>query len=333
MARDDALRAAVARESRHLDGKLGAFLARVPDGPEVAVAPDDAFPLASVFKLGVLVELFHGVDAGKVRLDARRTVRPEDLSPGGEILECLDAGLSPTLRDLAELMIIVSDNSATDILFKSLGLRSVRRRMSALGLASLDIFCPNREWYLLLLGFSPRFREPDPIVLRRRWDAMDLEGRFHEMEWLWRRGGRVPLAALKGRLREGDVTGRTRGRSWRLWEEATDNHGSPRDVGGLLALIARGRAASARSCRAMLRILEDQQYRRLAEGLPPWTRVASKTGSITGVVNDAGLVFPRTRSPFVAVCLTRDLTPRQEAEAPAAIARVARAAWRAWGDP
>ena len=312
---------------------MGVFLARLPDGPEVHLQAEETFPLASVFKLGVLAELYRRVDEGDVRLDSRRTVRSQDLSPGGEILEFLDPGLSPTVRDLAQLMIIVSDNTATDILFKMLGIRSVNARMAALGLPSLDIFCPNREWFLLLLGFSLRFREPDPVALRRQWVAMDHEGRYSEMEWLWRRRKRVPLAAMKARLREWDISGRMRGRSWRLWEEATDNQGSPRDVGTLLGLIVRGKAASGRSCRAMLRIMEDQQFRRLALGLPSWTRVASKTGSITGVVNDAGIVFPRTRSPFVAVCLTRDLTPRQETEAPQAIARVARAAWRAWGDP
>ena len=312
---------------------MGVWLARLGEEAAVEIRADEAFPLASVFKLGVLAELYHRVDERAVRLDMRRTVRPEDLSPGGEILEFLDAGLSPTVRDLAELMIIVSDNTATDILFKTLGVRSVNPRMAALGLPSLDIFCPNREWFLLLLGFSPRFRDPDPVALRRQWNAMEHEAWSSEMEWLWRHRKRVPLAAMKGRLREWDLTGRTQGRSWRLWEEATDNHGSPRDVGRLLALVARGRAASPRSCRAMLRILEDQQYHRLAEGLPPWTRVASKTGSIAGVVNDAGVVFPRTRSPFVAVALTRDLTPRQEGEAPQVLARVARAAWRAWGDP
>lgn len=312
---------------------MGVFLARLPDGPDICVQADKAFPLASVFKLGVLTELFHRVDEGAVRLDSRRTVHPEDLSPGGEILEFLDSGLSPTVRDLAELMIIVSDNTATDILFKMLGIRSVNPRMAALGLPSLDVFCPNREWFLLLLGFSPRFRDSNPVALRRQWNAMDHDGWSSEMEWLWRRRRRVPLAAMKTRLREWDTSGRMRGRSWRLWEEATDNHGSPEDIGKLLGLIARGKAASPRSCRAMLRILEDQLFRRLAVGLPPWTRVASKTGGITGVVNDAGIIFPRTRSPFVAVCLTRDLTPRQEKEAAGAIARVARAAWRAWGDP
>jgi beta-lactamase class A len=333
VSRLSALREAAAREARRFDGKLGIYVMRLGLDGCVGVHADEPFPLASVFKLGVLVELFRRVDAGEIQLDQRRTVRPEDMSPGGVILEFLEAGIRPTVRDLAELMIIVSDNTATDLLFKKVGLRSVNPTMRSLGLSSLDIFCPNREWFLLLLGYSPRFRGTDAAALLRRWDSLDAEGRLREMEWLWRHGNRVHLETMKARLRAWERSGRMRGRPWRLWEEATDNRGSPADVGRLLDLIARGKAASRPSCRTMIHILEDQQYHRLSLGLAQGTRIASKTGSITGVVNDAGVVFPRSRPPFVVVCLSRDLTPRQEADAPEAIARVARAAWRAWGDP
>lgn len=290
-------------------------------------------PLASVFKLGVLVELFRRVDAREIPLTLRRTVRSEDLSPEDDILIALDVGLRPTIRDLATLMIIVSDNTATDILFKRLGLRTVNKTLRGLGLASTDIFCPNREWYLLLLGYSPRYRGTNAVALRRKWESLDSDGRFAEMEWLWRNGRTATREAMIRRIRDQDLAGTTASRAWRLWEEATDNHGSARDMARLLDLIARSRAASKRSCADMVRILELQQYHRLSLGLPKRTRVANKTGSIAGVINDAGIVYPRRRPPFVAVCLMHDLSPRQEAEAPRAIARVARAAWRAWGDP
>lgn len=312
---------------------MAVCLARLGEEPAVEVRAEEMVPLASVFKLGVLVELFRRVDSGDLRLDTRWMVREEDLSPDNDILINLETGLRPTVRDLATLMIIVSDNTATDILFKRLGLRTVNATLRRHGLGSLDIFCPNREWYLLLLGYSPRYRGAEPTALRRRWEALDSEGRFAEMEWLWRYRRDVTKAEMFRRLRSAEFTKTTGSRAWRLWEEATDNQGSARDVARLLNLIGRSRAASRRSCAEMLRILELQQYHRLSLGLPPGTRVANKTGSIAGVINDAGIVYPRTRPPFVALCLTHDLTPRQEKEAPAAIARVARAAWRAWGDP
>ena len=333
MPRTSRLEQTVHREARRLEGKMTVALAPLGGGPGVEVRSEEPVPLASVFKVGVLTELFRRVDTREVRLDARWPVRPEDFSPEDDILISLDPGLRPTVRDLATLMIIVSDNTAADILFKRLGLRRVNPTLRGLGLRSTDIFCPNREWYLLLLGYSPGYRGTDAVAHRRRWESLDSEGRFAEMEALWRHGRGVTKAAMLGRLRAQDLAGVTRSRAWRLWEEATDNHGTAADVARLLGLIARGQAASRRSCGEMVAILEKQQYHRLSLGLPPGTRVASKTGSIAGVINDAGIVFPRTRPPFVAVCLTRDLSPRQEKEAVDAIARVARAAWRTWGDP
>ncbi len=327
------LEQAVAREARRFDGKMGMCLARVGEEPAVEVRADEAFPLASVFKLGVLIELFRRVDRGEISLDARWTVRSEDLSPEDDILISLDPGLRPTVRDLATLMIIVSDNTATDILFKRLGLRSVNPTLRDLGLVSTDVFCTNREWYLLLLGYSPRYRGPDVAAHRRRWESLDSEGRYAEMEWLWRRCRNVTKEEMLRKVRAQARFGITRSRGWRQWEQATDNHGSAADVAVLLDAIARRRAASKASGSEMLRILEAQQYHRLSLGFPEGTRVANKTGSITGVRNDAGVVFPRTRPPFIAVCLTRDLTPRQEKEVGEAMARLGRAAWRAWGDP
>ncbi len=327
------LEQAVVRETRRFPGKMSVCLARLGEDPAVEVRADDMVPLASVFKLGILVELFRRVDARELSLSSRWAVREEDISPEDDILIALDPGLRLTIRDLATLMIIVSDNTATDILFKRLGLRTINPTLRALGLESTDIFCPNREWYLLLLGYSPRFRSRDVGALRRKWERLDSDGRFTEMEWLWRHTRTATREAMLRRIRAQEASNITDSRAWRLWEEATDNLGSARDIVRLLDGIARARVASHASCAEMVRILELQQYHRLSLGLPPRTRIANKTGGIAGVVNDAGIIYPRKRPPFVAVCMTHDLSPRQMKEAVGGIARVARAAWQAWGDP
>ncbi len=156
---------------------------------------------------------------------------------------------------------------------------------------------------------------------------MDAEERFEVLDWLQedRRGVRVE--AMRARTNALERSGVTRTPAWRSLEQATDNWASPRDIGTLLASIERRKAASPSSCRAILDILRNQQYRRLSERLPPGTVAASKTGSIAGVCNDAGILYPEGKEPIVVVCLTRDLTPRQMEAAPAAIARIRRAAW------
>ena len=87
-----------------------------------------------------------------------------------------------------------------------------------------------------------------------------------------------------------------------------NNTTSARDLGALLEAIASGRAASPASTREMLDILSRQEFNeQIPAGLPPGTRVAHKTGWITGTLHDAALVFPDARPPFALVVLTRGL--------------------------
>ncbi len=78
---------------------------------------------------------------------------------------------------------------------------------------------------------------------------------------------------------------------------------------GLLALlrrIAERRALSESASDAMLEILHDQQFRSgIPAGLPAAARVAHKTGNITTVHHDAGIVYLEGRAPYVLVVLTQ----------------------------
>lgn len=75
--------------------------------------------------------------------------------------------------------------------------------------------------------------------------------------------------------------------------------------------IARGTAASPAANAQMLEILEGQRFRELIPaGLPAGTRVANKTGWITGIEHDAAIVMPAGRPPYVLVVLTRGFRER-----------------------
>jgi len=87
-----------------------------------------------------------------------------------------------------------------------------------------------------------------------------------------------------------------------------NNTTSARDLAALLDAIERGRAASRASCDAMRDILSHQEFNdEIPAGLPPGTKVAHKTGWITGVLHDAAVVDPRGRSPYVLVVLTKGI--------------------------
>lgn len=105
-----------------------------------------------------------------------------------------------------------------------------------------------------------------------------------------------------------------------------NNTTTARDLGALFLALGRGTAATPASTQAMLNMLERQEFNdEIPAGLPRGTRVAHKTGWITGILHDAALVRPEGRAPFVLVVLTRGI-PTQ-ADAQRLIADVAALVW------
>jgi beta-lactamase class A len=87
-----------------------------------------------------------------------------------------------------------------------------------------------------------------------------------------------------------------------------NNTTTARDLATLMESIETGRAASRASCDAMRDILLRQEFNsEIPAGIPPGTKVAHKTGWITGVLNDAAVVYPPSRRPYVLVVLTRGI--------------------------
>ena len=112
----------------------------------------------------------------------------------------------------------------------------------------------------------------------------------------------------------------------KAFQKGMNNTTTARDLGLLLEAIQRHTAASARSCDTMLAILGRQEFNdEIPAGLPPGTKVAHKTGSITAVLHDAAIVYPSGRSPYVLVVLTRNIPDERVARA--LIADLSRLVW------
>jgi beta-lactamase class A len=87
-----------------------------------------------------------------------------------------------------------------------------------------------------------------------------------------------------------------------------NNTTTARDLQVLLEGIERGTAASRASCDYMRDVLLRQEFNgEIPAGLPAGTKVAHKTGSISGVLHDAAIVYPSGRRPYVLVVLTRGI--------------------------
>jgi beta-lactamase class A len=88
-----------------------------------------------------------------------------------------------------------------------------------------------------------------------------------------------------------------------------NNTTTARDLGALLWAIAQDEAASPEGCREMIAVLERQRFNEgIPALLPRGTRVAHKTGDITGINHDGAIVYPRRGKPYVLVVLTRGVT-------------------------
>ncbi len=87
-----------------------------------------------------------------------------------------------------------------------------------------------------------------------------------------------------------------------------NNTTTARDLATLMEAIETGRAASRAGCDSMRSVLLRQEFNgEIPAGLPPGTKVAHKTGWITGVLNDAAVVYPTGSRPYVLVVLTRGI--------------------------
>jgi beta-lactamase class A len=120
---------------RSLDGVMGIAIGDLTDGHRYLLHADDVFPQASSIKICVLIELYRQAQQGKLKLTDMYTVNASDLVQDSDIMGGLTPGVTKiTLRDLATMMVAVSDNSATNVLIDRVGMDNVNAFLSSQGL-------------------------------------------------------------------------------------------------------------------------------------------------------------------------------------------------------
>jgi beta-lactamase class A len=145
------LKAGIERTTTSVKATWGIYVKSLETGEEIAIDADRQMDTMSVIKIPLMVEVFEQIKAGKFALGDRYTVTAEDMRPGTGVIRSLDPGAVVTIKDLITLMIIVSDNTATDIMYKKVGgVEAVNRRMEALGLKSTRAPGPASDWFAAL---------------------------------------------------------------------------------------------------------------------------------------------------------------------------------------
>ncbi|MFJ9500795.1 serine hydrolase [Brevibacillus centrosporus] len=274
-------------------GVFGVAATHLETGESAGNLENELFQLASAFKIPILVTLMRDVEAGKITLDQRVTLKWEERVPGSGILQELDAGAALTVKDLATLMTIVSDNFATDLILQLVGLDNVNAHMRELGFSQIHL--RHNCWQLLnhCVGMEEPAASPEGFAeFERREETDDYE---------------ILLDVSQGTLE--------------------NNVATPAELNRLLVMIGKKEILTPASCDLMLDILRRQHYNsRLPYLLPPGTKVAHKTGTVNEVVNDAGIIYlPDNKGAIAVTVLSRGIKDKQAAEL--TIAKVAKAVY------
>lgn len=248
-----------------LDGTVGVYIEDFTGTKGFTHQEGLVFPSASIIKIPILVTLFLRNFAGEFSLDQKINITEDDLVGGAGVLQYLE-NRQYTIRDLATLMIIQSDNTATNLLIDFLGVDEINQTIKNLGL---------HDTYLS--GKLMVIPHPYPRV----------------------------------------------------------SSTTPQDMAYLLRLLGEGKIHSWLLCHRVLEIMKKQmlndmipKYISLGSmeatvGKPNPLAIAHKTGAISGVVHDVGIVYHPGRD-FIFVGMCKDLAnEKQGIEAIAKIAKIA----------
>lgn len=280
-------------------GTVGVAAVHLETGRAVYLNPRERFPMASSYKVAIAVQLLTRVDRGEVRLDSLIPLDAGDLHPGSGTLTDLfdDPGVILSVRNLLELMLLISDNSATDLMLEAAGgAEAVTRRVQELGVEGLRVDRPTVQ--LIADWAGVRGLPLAGEVSKERWRELAQGVSEAERE--------AAAAAFNADPRDTST---------------------PEAMARLLEVIWRGQALSPENTALLLDIMERCQTgrNRIKGMLPPGIAVQHKTGTIGGTTNDVGIIaLPDGAGHVIAVVLVKESKNDVE-ERERAIAQIARA--------
>lgn len=268
---EQALRDALAPLVSAHEGTVAAAVRHLETGAAYAHDADRPMPLASLVKVPVMVAAYAAVHDGRVSLDDRLTFSADDVVPGSAVIDKLSPGASFTLRDAIRMMIATSDNTATNLVIRRIGLPATNEVLDRIRLPGIRL---------------------NSLVYRREASLDPERSRTYGLG----NGTAAGFVDLMGMI-----------------------HGRDLERDGV---VAEG------ACAAMLdHLLACEDRGTSGRDLPAGMKAAHKTGLVSGVRTDAGVILGPA-GPIAFCVLTKDNRDRKAPGGPAddLIARFARAA-------
>ena len=227
---------------------------------------EDIFFTASTFKIPLIFELYRQIDQGIIDPAKKIMITDDNKSPGSGVLKDLGIGINPTIYDLATLMIIISDNTATDILYNLVGRNRLHQTLSDLNLKNTCIPMSCKELLYSMYG----------VNTSDIYEAIEI---------------------VKDKLSKGDVVLESEA----LSEDKSDVS-SPNDMINLIEIIYKQELLTKKSSEIILDIMYRQQASTIIPYLlPPDVKTFHKTGGVTSVRCDVGIVNGRSGPYSIAI--------------------------------
>jgi beta-lactamase class A len=284
------------RLSKITNGQVGLTAIHVESGRRIDLNATARFPMASTFKVPIAVQILSKVDRGEIHLDQMVTLEPHDLHPGSGTLSNLfkQPGVSLSVRNLMELMLLISDNSATDIVLRLAGgPEAVTQKMRDLGIAGINV---NRSTARLIsewLGADlPPEKDWTPALFQQAYAAIPAD---------------------------------TRKSAEAKFNDDPRDTAQPAAMADLLLKIYNKKLHKPETAELLLDIMRRCQTgdARIKGMLPPNLELAHKTGSIGGTINDVGiLTLPDNAGHVVLALFVKQASQPEPAEK--AIAQLSR---------
>ncbi|UFH54608.1 class A beta-lactamase [Spirosoma sp. KNUC1025] len=279
-------------------GRVGVCALHLESGKQLSLNPQERFPMASTIKVAIAAQLFNRIEKGELSLMTMTDLKPSDLHPGSGTLDVLFAkpGVQLSVQNLLELMMVISDNSATDILIRHAGgTQAVQNRLNELGVQGMSV---------------------DRTIIQL---LADMDGITLPPTDQWTLGFYANL--------EKSITPESRKAADLKFKNDLRDTSTPEAMVNLLTQIYRGKAIQPTSRDTLLAVMQRCRggLNRLKGYLPPETIIAHKTGSLdNNATDDVGIITLPGDAGHIAIAVFIGASPQPLAEREATIAHLAR---------
>jgi len=270
------LEQSVTKLSQPFPGDMAIYMKNLANGDEISLDADTVYETFSVIKLAIAAEALHQSEAGNFSLSDRVTLKAGDRRLPSGVLYALDPGLQPTVKDLLTLMIIISDNEATDLLADKVGRANVTQYVHSLGLDKTTLEFSDLDWDRTWLG---------SLDSSYKTASGDQTINFPFGKY----GSTQVSDAFRHTIYDAGIY---------------FGHSTARNIGHLLQMMAEGKLVSKSASTLLLDTMEMQQVNDRFPRYLRNIRIAHKTGDgQPTIANDAGILWVN-QQPIVLVVFT-----------------------------